>query len=170
MITLTAVNSVTESNPSITAITTTADAGEKLLFMYFSPLKTIIKMSPPCTAPGLVQSLSASSVNVTNITIQWDRVDCLERNGETDSYRVVDYPTLYPNERSGRTIAGTEDSDRKFSVTGLTPRTSYTFEVQASNPGFDLRGAPATLTVNTTAPQSELLIFYACVQSLYSES
>ena len=154
LITVSAVNSVTESNPSNTAFTTTAEAGE-LLFMHFSPLKTIIKMSPPCTAPGLVQSLNASSVNVTNITIQWDRVDCQERNGEIDSYRVVYYPTLEPSDRSARTVTGTGDSDRIFTFTGLPPRTSYTFEVQASNTILDVRGARATFTISTSAPQSE---------------
>ena len=90
-------------------------------------------------------------------------MDCQERNGETDTYRIVDYPTLDPGDRSARSIAGIGDSDRMFTVTGLPPRTSYTFEVQASNPGLDVRGAPATLTVNTTAPQSVLLVDILCV-------
>ena len=110
------------------------------------------------TAPGLVQSLSASSVNVSNITIEWDRVDCQERNGYTDSYRVVYYPTLDPGDRSARTVAGTGDSDRIFTITGLPPRTSYTFEVQASNSYLDVRGARATFTISTSAPLSEIIL------------
>ena len=52
-------------------------------------------------------------------------------------------------------VSGTEDSDRIFSITGLPPRASYTFEVRATNPLlFGVSGAPATLTVSTTAPQS----------------
>ena len=85
-------------------------------------------------------------------------MDCLERNGETDSYRFLYYLTSDPSDGSARTVVGTGDSDRMFTVTGLPPRTSYTFEVQASNAGFDVRGAPATLIVSTTAPQSELLV------------
>ena len=110
-----------------------------------------------CTtlAPGTPQSLRAASTNVTNITIQWDRVDCQERNGGTDSYRVVYYPTSDPNDRTARTVAGTGDSDRMFAVTGLPPRSNYTFEVQASNVGLDVRGTAATFTVSTTPPQSE---------------
>ena len=92
---------------------------------------------------------------MTNITIQWDRVDCLERNGETESYRVVYYPTSDSSDRSARTVAGTGDSDRMFTVTGLPPRTNYTFEIQASNFILDVRGAAATVTVSTSAPQSE---------------
>ena len=154
MITVTAVNSVTESNPSNTAITTTAEAGEITIHALLTNIKYHKNVSP--TAPGLVQSLSASSVNVTNITIQWDRVDCQERNGLTDSYRIVDYPTSNPSDRSARTVAGIGDSDRIFTVTGLPPRTSYTFEVQASNPNLDVRGPPATFTISTSAPQSEI--------------
>ena len=106
-------------------------------------------------APGLVQSLTTSSVNVTNITIRWDRVDCQERNGHTDGYRVVYYPTLSSNSRISRTLIGTGDNDRMFSITGLPPRTNYTFAVQASNPNIDVRGPPAFYTASNTAPQGK---------------
>ena len=101
-----------------------------------------------------MQSLNVSSVNVTGITIQWDRVDCQERNGRTDGYRVVFYPTSAP-QTNAHTLVGTGDNNRIFSGTGLPPRTSYTFEVQASNPNIDMRGPPATITVSTTVPQSK---------------
>ena len=104
-------------------------------------------------------SLSASSVNTTNITIRWDRVDCQERNGRTDGYRVVYYPTSNPRDFIiPLTLAGIEDNDRMLSVTGLIPRTSYTFEVQANNPSIDVRGPPAFYTANTTAPQGSIKI------------
>ena len=94
-------------------------------------------------------------MNVTNITIRWNRVDCQERNGHTDSYRIVSYPTLSSDsyDRIARTLVGIEDNDRMFSITGLPPRTSYTFEVQASNPTIDARGPPVFYTASTTAPQ-----------------
>ena len=100
-----------------------------------------------------MQSLTASSVNVTGITIRWDRVDCQERNGHTDTYRLIYYPVSDPSDPVARTLVGTGDNNRMFSVTGLPPRTSYTFEVQAGNPVIDARGPPAFYTVNTTAPQ-----------------
>ena len=102
-----------------------------------------------------MQSLTASSVNVTSITIRWERVDCQERNGLTDSYRVVYYPTSNPSDRVAQTLAGIQDNDRMFTITGLPPRTSYTFEVQASNPIIDVRGPPAIYTTITTAPQGK---------------
>ena len=105
-----------------------------------------------------------SSVSVTNITIQWDRVNCTKRNGDTDAYRVLYYPTDNSNARTARTVSGTRDSDRTLSVTGLPPRANYTFEVQASNTLLDQRGTAATTTVSTTAPQSELLTLGACAR------
>ena len=100
-----------------------------------------------------MQSLTTSSVNITSITIRWDRVDCQERNGYTDGYRIVYYPTLSPNDDIARTLVGIEESDRMFSITGLPPRTNYTFEVKASNPNADVRGPPAFYIASTTAPQ-----------------
>ena len=100
----------------------------------------------------MVQSLRVSSVNVTNITIKWDRVNCQQRNGPTDAYRVsvnglgVSMFTV---------VSVTSKEARMFSVTGLAPRTSYTFEVQAVNQALFVLGEAATLSVNTSAPQGE---------------
>ena len=109
----------------------------------------------PFSAPGLVLSLRVGSVDVTNITIQWDRVNCVDRNGRIDGYVVFFYPTSNPSEDDVRAVSGTGDSDRMSSRTGLPPRTSYTFEVEASNPLIRNPGAIATITVSTTVPQSK---------------
>ena len=102
-----------------------------------------------CSAPGLVQSLFVSSVNATSITIQWDRVDCQERNGHiTDFYRVVYHPISNPQDFFVAWIFA-----RMLIVTGLLPRTNYTFRVHASNPNIDMRGPPAFYTASTTALQ-----------------
>ena len=100
-------------------------------------------------APGLVQSLRVSSVNVTNITIQWDRVDCWQRNGPTSGYRVR---VTGPDISMFALVSGTSEESRMFTITGLAPRTSYKFEIQAI--GFTF-GEAATLTVNSSAPQGE---------------
>ena len=84
-------------------------------------------------------------------------MDCQERNGGTDGYRVVYYPTSNYNERMACFVPSTNDNERMFSVTELPPRTNYTFEVQASNTLEDIRGIAANLTVSTTVPQCELL-------------
>jgi hypothetical protein len=101
------------------------------------------------TAPGMPQSLITTSVSVSNITIQWDRVNCQERNGPTDSYNANS------SERHSQIVIGTRDGDRILTVSGLPPRTNYTFEVQASSPVINVHGAFATITVSTTPPESE---------------
>ena len=156
-ISLTAVNSVTRSIPSQYVETTTAEAGILRSNCYSCCGEINLIHCLYSSAPGLVQSLSVSSVNVTNITIRWDRVDCQERNGRIDSYRLVYYPTLSsnPSDQVAQTLVGTGDNDRMFSITGLPPRTSYTFEVQASNTHIDACGPRAFYTANTTAPQGK---------------
>ena len=84
-------------------------------------------------APEAPQSLRIASVDVTNVTIQWDRVNCVERNGPIDSYVVYHYPTSNPSDRDCQTISGTGDSNRKFILPGLPPQTSYTLEIEANN-------------------------------------
>ena len=101
--------------------------------------------------PGIPEELQTVSASVTNITIRWDRVNCRDRNGHTDSYRVVSYPTLSPNDRDAQTV---EDNQRMFSITGLPPRINYTFEVQVSNPNCDL-GSAAIYTESSTTPQGK---------------
>jgi hypothetical protein len=108
------------------------------------------------SAPGLVQSLRVGSVDVTNITTQWDRVNCVDRNGRINSYFVFFYLTSSPSDRDAIVVLGTGDSDRMFSLTGLSPRTNYTFEVEAINPLIRDQGAIATITASTTAPLGEL--------------
>ena len=78
-------------------------------------------------------------------------MDCRDRNGQIGGYRVV-----YSSSAAiilAQVISGTEDSDRIFTATGLPPRSSYIFQVQASNALLDVRGTAGSLIVNTTAPR-----------------
>ena len=93
-----------------------------------------------------------SSVNPSSITVQWDCVDCIDRNSEITGYTV-----RYQN--GGTTVMesvlGTSASDTVFTASGLIPRTSYTFEVAAvSNEGT---GPFSTdTTVETAVPEGKL--------------
>ena len=82
-------------------------------------------------------------------------MNCRERNGGTDSYRVVYYPTSTLNPRSIRIVTGTGDSDRMFTVTGLSPWTNYTFEVQAVNSPLGVHGLATVLSVSTAVPEGK---------------
>ena len=82
---------------------------------------------PLSTAPsGPPQSLIVISTTPFSITIQWGEVECLELN----NVEITGY--LLHLVRYGEVTASvTGASNRTFTATGLTPRTSYTFEVAA---------------------------------------
>ena len=78
--------------------------------------------SAPTGAPA---SVTQTTVTSNSVTVQWEEVPCLDRNGEITDYQV----TLNPAE-------GTADVDvaaRQGTISGLTPSTQYTVSVAAVN-------------------------------------
>ena len=69
------------------------------------------------------------TVTARSITIEWDELACLDRNGEITSYTV--------EARAGgtliRTVNVNDGSAREATVSGLTPSTAYTVTLQAVN-------------------------------------
>ena len=59
-----------------------------------------------------------------NISIQWEEVECLEQNGVLVSYTVS---------LDGSPLSTTSPSVRQFTLTGLSPQTSYTISVFGTN-------------------------------------
>ena len=100
---------------------------------------------------GTPQNLRVVFMSATSIIIQWDEVECRERNGVIFGYQVmsssIDTPTV-----------GT-----MFTASGLLPRTSYTFSVEAVNSSL-VRGPPASIMVETSVPERESLL--ECIQLL----
>ena len=90
------------------------------------------------------------------MTIKWDRVNCQHRNGHISGYKVLYYPTANPSERAAKKVFGTGDHQRMFSISGLPPFTSYTFQVSALSHHLDSDwlGPPVNITASTTAPHS----------------
>ena len=97
-------------------------------------------VAPSCCIPApIVQSVSTNS-----FTVMWDRESCLSHNG-ADRHYVARY-----------NFAGSSDiiesrmvtiSNRIFTATSLSPRTSYTFQVAFVN---QVGSGPYTsLTINT---------------------
>ncbi len=70
-------------------------------------------------------------MGVTTITIEWNEVECADRNGDITSYRIRYGPTSTPLNRNVDTIS--DPNSRTFSVSGLLVRTNYSFEVAAVN-------------------------------------
>ena len=79
---------------------------------------------------GPPQSVMMSSVSFNNVTVQWGRVSCTDRNSEITGY-TVRYGQTGSTTTVMESVSGTSDSDRMFTASGLIPRTSYTFEVAA---------------------------------------
>ena len=69
------------------------------------------------------------TVTAISITIEWDELACLDRNGVITGYIV--------EARAGgtliRTVNVNDGSARRATVTGLTPSTAYTVSLQAVN-------------------------------------
>ncbi len=59
-----------------------------------------------------------------SITVTWDTITCIERNGIITSYTVEFGPSGNPTMRTGITAL-------TFTANGLTPFTNYTFQVAA---------------------------------------
>ena len=93
----------------------------------------------PSTGPA---SVSAGTVTANSITVQWEEVPCLHRNGEITGYTVV-----------ART-SGEDDitefvngNGRSATVSGLEPSTQYTVLVGATNDAGT--GQPTSIIVET---------------------
>ena len=61
------------------------------------------------------------------ITVQWEEVDCIDRNGDIIGYSVLVVTS------GGDDRIETVDDDREATITGLSPSTEYTVSVAAVN-------------------------------------
>ena len=77
--------------------------------------------SAPSAAPT---SVRVSEVTTSTITIQWDTVKCIHRNGDITGY-LVWYGDGNPRQ--------TEDTKMEYLIIGLNHSTTYTIQVAAVN-------------------------------------
>ena len=82
-----------------------------------SGLSHALMLIVPTGAPHNVTSSTTSR----SVTVSWDDIECLERNGEITGYTVV-------FQQQGRNV-----TERNFTASGLTPHTNYTFRVAGVN-------------------------------------
>ncbi len=95
-------------------------------------------------------------VGVTTITIEWNEVECADRNGEITSYSVRYGPSSIPlSNRSVENISN--PNSRTFSVGGREIGTSYSFEVAAVN-GNGIGTYSTTVMVTIPVPSGKYLI------------
>ena len=81
----------------------------------------------PSAAPA---NFSFVSETPTNVTVTWEPVLCMYRNGLITDY-VIRYKELNTGLVSNKTIAG--DNMRMFEITGLKQATQYEIKIAALN-------------------------------------
>ena len=88
------------------------------------------------------------STNSRSVSVSWNTIECIERNGEITNYTVVF------QEQGGAMIPGEVNvMNRTFTASGLTPHTNYIFSVAGVN--INGTGPFSDVTVVTTDEDSE---------------
>ena len=64
------------------------------------------------------------------MTIQWEELVCIERNGEISGY-VIQYGEISNTESNEEVIPGTGDEGGVYTITGLTPVSYYIIGIAA---------------------------------------
>ena len=98
-----------------------------LWYWFYIPI--ISFLSAPTAPPQNVRNTSTSSAT---ITVEWGRVECIERNTEITGYRVRYDP---PSSDGTGEVSASGDGCNGGSIilTGLSPFTSYSIEVAADS-------------------------------------
>jgi chitodextrinase len=96
---------------------------------------SVTTLTPDTTAPT-APSLVASGTTASSTNLSW--------SGATDNIGVTGY-----NVYQGTTLLGSTTTATSFTVTGLTPSTTYTFYVQAKDAAGNISVASNTINVTT---------------------
>ena len=92
--------------------------------MFSSVIYYVILFSTaPTGSPTIIMTISTRDT----ITVQWEEVDCIDRNGLITCYRIH-VMTSGEDDR-----IETVDDVREGTISGLTPSTEYTVSVAAVN-------------------------------------
>ena len=125
-ITVTVSNAAGTAPASNSVTGTTLETGERESLPR-SVLTTVLFLSTvPSAGPS---SLSAGTVTVNSIRVQWEEMPCLHRNGEITGYTVV----ARTSGEDDRVVNVNDGNARSATVSGLTPNTEYTLSVTAVN-------------------------------------
>ena len=102
----------------------------------------------PVPSAGPV-SVTAATVTVNSITVQWEEVPCLHRNGEITGYRLV-------ANTSGEVVKYVHvdaDDSREATISGLNPNSNYTVDVAAVNSA----GIGPSASINVETPGENMV-------------
>ena len=113
--------------------------------------------------------MTVADAGVTHIIIEWDEVDCEERNGVITGYSVR-YGLSSGMPRKTVNISGTDVENRIFRMDGLLIRTNYSFEVAAINRN-GVGAYTSAITITTTVPNGLVVLMVSYLSlSIYCRS
>ena len=107
----------------------------------------------------------SSTVTSTSITVVWEDINCIDRNGRITSYDVIF------GETGEAMMMRSGISERSFTADELRPFTNYTVQVRGVN-SVD-SGPYSDLIIITTAEAGNLLytyIMYVCITVFHSSA
>ena len=84
-------------------------------------------------------------------------MECSQRNGEIDGYRLIYYPTNSSSDNQSVLIYGSDN--RTFTIVGLQPRTNYTLKLAAASSNYTLFGPDIKEIVITSIPNGMQVYF-----------
>ena len=122
-ITVRAINDAGSSEVTVTAMTLEAGESSERIINWSHSLKCLLHVPPaPSAAPSNVRVTGATP---TTVTVQWEMVPCIHRNGEITGYSV-----RY-REMGSESTQTMSVSEREATIQGLTSSTNYSIEVAA---------------------------------------
>ena len=162
-----AINTAGSTNATITADTLTSgerihnSMGNNYCWCTF----TCCLHAAPTGIPALI---SFSDVNLTSITLQWTELPCSDRNGQITGYTVEYSSTSPPPHTNTVTVSG--PSNTRLVVSGLLPRTNYTFSVKAEEANMS-RSEYMYTTISTgeLADRSKFLTLHYFLNCIFTE-
>ena len=105
----------------------------------------------------------SSTVTSTSITVVWEDINCIDRNGRITSYDVM-HGVLGEAMMMMSNISG-----RSFTADDLKPFTNYTFQVRGVN--SESPGPYSDLIIITTSETGRTLyIMYVCITVFHSSA
>ena len=123
-------------------------------------------------APSVVPALRVTSTTSTSISIAWDEIPCLDRNGMIFRY-LVSY--CLPTVSSCTSVIRVNDvAISVLTITDLIPRTSYNIAIRIDTEDasdiiyFGQFSSP--LTAETAVPQGQYSVLYKLIMIMFSES
>ena len=77
-------------------------------------------------------------------------MECSQRNGEIDGYRLIYYPTMNSDDNESISIDGSNTNN--FTIDGLQPRVDYTLNLGAIGRNYTFYDKESSRMVQTSVP------------------